>query len=166
MAHSHIWPCGKSNDAMLAARVYSVIKEKKGVVKSLFPWVSRLEKTSLYPCEGLIHRCKTCQNKGMRLCNRLSWVEKNVFNSSQEWITNDCQKHTQNPEEITKAALCSPPPSPCSFLPSDSTLLPGPRKAISRSHTWTYINVTTNQRTQQACLWDTCGPPWHFPVQL
>lgn len=33
MAHSDIFLCGQSNDAMLAAGVYSVIKDKKGVVK-------------------------------------------------------------------------------------------------------------------------------------
>lgn len=51
-------------------------------------------------------------------------------------------------------------------LPYDSTFLPGREKAISRSHTPTYINVTATQSTQQACLWETSGPRWHFPVQL
>lgn len=36
MAHSDIFLCGQSSDAILAARVDSVIKEKKGVVKAFF----------------------------------------------------------------------------------------------------------------------------------
>lgn len=35
-AHSDIFLCGHSNDAILATEVSSVIKEKKGVVKSFF----------------------------------------------------------------------------------------------------------------------------------
>lgn len=40
MAHSDIFLCGQSNDAMLATGVYSVIKEKKGVVK---PFLEQLD---------------------------------------------------------------------------------------------------------------------------
>ena len=36
VAHSDIFLCGQSNDAMLATGVYSVITEKKGVVKHFF----------------------------------------------------------------------------------------------------------------------------------
>lgn len=37
MAHSDIFLCGQSNDAMLATGVYSVIKKEKRELSSLFP---------------------------------------------------------------------------------------------------------------------------------
>lgn len=45
-AHSDIFLCGQSHDAMLATGVYSVIKKKKGVAES---FSSTFEKTSSYP---------------------------------------------------------------------------------------------------------------------
>lgn len=107
----------------------------------------------------------------------LHQTERNVFNSSQDRITIDCQKQTQNLRGNYKGStlLCSSdrsPTPPSTFtllfsLPHDSsTFLPGSQKAISRSHTRTYINVTATQSTQQACLWETSGPRWHFPVRL
>lgn len=66
------------------------------------------------------------------------------------------KKQTQISEE-NRIKISSPLPLLFS-LPYDSTFLPGRGKAISRSHTWTYINITTTQSTQRAYLWETSGP--------
>lgn len=69
------------------------------------------------------------KQKGIRLSNGgLHQVERNALNSSQEWATIDCEKQTQIPEEIRKAA-CVPPLALLPLLltlPYDSTFLPGP----------------------------------------
>ncbi len=70
MAHSDIFLRGQSNDAMLTTRVYSVIKEKKGVVKSFSLSNSTFEKTSSYP--WLVLHADAKPAKTNRLCSRPS----------------------------------------------------------------------------------------------
>lgn len=174
VAHSDIFLCGQSNDAMLAAGVCSVITEKKGVVKSFFFFLSNstYKQTSLYPWLGPLDWCKACQNKGICLCNRPSSGGEKCIQLKPRMDNNRLSKTNTNLRGNYKGSslllfLLPHPPSPCSLLyPIDSTFLPSLLKAISRSHTWTYINVIATQSTQRACLWETSGPHWHFPVQL
>lgn len=172
VAHSDIFLCGQSNDAMLATGVYSVITEKKGVVKHFFLSNSTYKQTSLYHWLGPSHWCKTCQIKGICLCNTPSSGGEKCIQLKPRMDNNQLSKTNTNLRGNCKGSslpllLLPHPLSPCSLLyPIDSTFLPSPLKAISRSHTWTYINVTATQSTQQACLWETSGPHWHFPVQL
>lgn len=131
MAHSDIFLCGQSSDAMLATGVYSVIKEKKGVVKCFFlERLSRKHPHTLGRFYNAVARpAKTNGAVG------LHQEEKNVFNLSQEWTTIDCRKQTQISEEIRKAALLLPFHLALFFYPLTPLFLPGPGKAISRSHT-------------------------------
>lgn len=157
MAHSDIFPCGRSNDAMLATKAYSVIRERR-VVKScslrLRTPLLRKEKSS-YSLVGSVHWFMACQRKGIYQCNS-AWSDREK--SIQQ---------TQVAKRIRNAALCSMSCSPlvflCCFLYPITFFF---SQAISCSHTWTYINVTATQSTQRACLWETSGHRRHFHVQL
>lgn len=147
-AHSDIFLCGQSHDAMLATGVYSVIKKKKGVAES---FSLTFEKTSSYPSTRW---CKTCQNK-----RPSSGGEKCIQLEPTIQKTNTNPRGNKKGGSLLRLFALLPL---LLTLPYDSTFLPGRGKAISRSHTWTCINVTSTRSTQQACLWETSGPHRHF----
>lgn len=135
MAHSDIFLCGQSSDAILAARVDSVIKEKKGVVKAFF----FLEQLG-FPENILISlhadaRPARTKKRNVREIG-LRQVEKNVYstrakNGQQSIVKNKhkSQRKLQRQPLLLLFHLSS------FSLPCDSSPLPGPGKVISRSHT-------------------------------
>lgn len=103
------------------------------------------------------------KTKGSWKCNAfIRW--RNMYSSQAKNVQQSIVKTNtdlRGNERVSSHALLAP----FFTLWLHFSLRPG-GKAVSRSHTWTYINVTATQRTQQACLWETSWPRWSFPVQL
>ena len=79
---------------------------------------------------------------------------------NRQSIVKNKQKSQRKLERQLSAPVLDllPFPSALILYPMTPVFLPGPGKAISRSHTCSYINVTPSQSTQRACLWETSGP--------
>lgn len=93
MAHSDIFLCGQSNDAMLATRLYSVIK---GSCQAFFLEQLDLPENILTSLGWSDTLMQVQPKQGTGPVQRPFYeAEKNVCGSSQEWTTIDRQKQTQ-----------------------------------------------------------------------
>lgn len=139
MAHSDIFLCGHSNDAMLATKVYCVIKEKGSC--QVFPWATQLSRKHPHALGLVLHiHSRTAKTKASFFAISLHWAEQTLFYSTVQCTIVKIKSQFKVEKRAFYSLSCSPPLSPLlATLSHDSTLLQG--KAISRSHTWTYINV-------------------------
>lgn len=125
MAHSDIFLCGHSNDAILATKVYSIIKEKKGVVKSFF--LEQLSRKHPHILGQALHTAKTRDvsvqqpSSGGEKCIQL----KPRMDSNRLAKTNTNLRGNYKDSSLFLLLLSSPFTLLFS-LPYDSTFLPGP----------------------------------------